>query len=297
MRTTARYLFPVVALVLAPLALPAQSEAALRRYFEGKLVTVRLDMPGTEEGVDVSPGTSRPLDYPKYATRLKDFGIAIRNGQSVMVTKVKVKDKLIEFQLAGGGFGTFGDDDNATVSVTAAAKSQRERDLEKSVKNEQDRDRKREMERELDDLRQTREREDRRNEAIAATATEQKREHVRQRRLEGGSRFNLRFRNGVPASALSPEAIMQALEKYVEFPADQFGGGPTTSPAPTGAAATIRLGMLLGEVDSLLGAPARTEERMEGKYRVSVRTYEQGQRVITAEFVEGVAVRVVNAQR
>jgi hypothetical protein len=63
------------------------------------------------------------------------------------------------------------------------------------------------------------------------------------------------------------------------------------------SAEALRLGMLLSEVDSLLGGPARTEERMEGKYRVSVRTYEQGQRLITAEFVEGVAVRIVSALR
>ncbi|MEO8138785.1 MAG: hypothetical protein ABI742_04010 [Gemmatimonadota bacterium] len=291
-------LLPFVVLSLAPLVLAAQDEGALRRHFEGRMVTVRLDMPGTEDGVDVNPGTSRPLDYPKYATRIKDYGVAIRNGTSVMVTKLKVKDKLIEFQLGGGGFGTFGDDDSPTVSVSAVARTRRERDLEKAVKTEQDRDRKRDMERELDDLRQAREREDRRNEAIAATATEQKREHVRQRRLEGGSRFNLRYRNGVPASALTPEAIMQALEQYVEFPGDRFAASAASPGSPAdGPAPAIRLGMLLGEVDSLLGPPVATEERMEGRYRVSVRSYDRGERRITAEFVEGVAVRIVNSLR
>jgi hypothetical protein len=281
-------LMALTALLVVPASLAAQNEGALRRYFEGRLVTARIDMPGTEDGIDIFPGSAQPLDYPKYATRIKDFGVAIRNGQAVMVTKIKVKDKLIEFQLAGGGFGTFGDDDATSVSVTAVPKSQRERDLEKSIRTEKDRDRKRELERELDDLRQARAREDRRNEAVAATASEQKREHVRQRRAEGGSRFNLRYRNGVPGAALTPEAIMQALEKYLEFPADR----PAPGPAPV-----IRLGMLLGEVDSLLGAPASVEERMEGKYRVSVRSYRQGTRQITAEFVEGVAVRIVNSER
>lgn len=287
-------LVTLAALLAGPGTLAAQNERVLRQYFEGRLVTARLDMPGSEDGIDLYPGTPQPLDYPKYATRIKDFGVAIRNGQAVMVTKVKVKDKLIEFQLAGGGFGTFGDDDATSVSVAATSKSQRERDLEKSIKTEKDRDTRRELQRELDDLRQAREREDRRNEAIATTASEQKREHVRQRRLEGGSRFNLRYRRGVPASALTPEAVMQALEKYLEFPADHAGDDPRDDRAPT---AVIRLGMLLGEVDSLLGPPARTEERMEGKYRVSVRTYHQGSRQITAEFVEGVAVRVVNSER
>ncbi len=289
-----RILIALTSLLVLPGMLAAQNERALRQYFEGRLVTARIDMPGTEDGIDIYPASSQPLDYPKYATRIKDFGVAIRNGQSVMVTKVKVKDKLIEFQLAGGGFGTFGDDDATSVSVPATSKSQRERDLEKSIKTETDRDRKRELQRELDDLRQAREREDRRNEAIATTASEQKREHVRQRRLEGGSRFNLRYRNGVPASALTPEAVMRALEKYLDFPADHATDDQRDERSPAPA---LRLGMLLGEVDSLLGAPARTEERMEGKYRVSVRTYHQGSRQVTAEFVEGVAVRIVNSER
>ncbi|MBA3344916.1 MAG: hypothetical protein H0T44_06375 [Gemmatimonadales bacterium] len=62
-------------------------------------------MPGTEAGVDVYPGTPRPLDYPRHADRLKDFGTSIRSGEEAMVTKVKVKSKHIEFQLDGGGTG------------------------------------------------------------------------------------------------------------------------------------------------------------------------------------------------
>src|SRR5688572_3066786 len=59
---------PILLLIAPPLA--AQSEADLKRYFEGKRVVLRIDMPGTEQGVDVYPGTDRPLDYPRYASRL-----------------------------------------------------------------------------------------------------------------------------------------------------------------------------------------------------------------------------------
>ena len=69
----------------------AQSEVLLRDYFEGRSVTLKQPMPGTEEGVDVFPGTSRPLDYPRYAKRLKEHGTAIRSGESAIVTKIKVK--------------------------------------------------------------------------------------------------------------------------------------------------------------------------------------------------------------
>ena len=39
-------------------ALPAaaQNEAALKSFFEGKRVTLKIDMPGTADGVDVQSG-------------------------------------------------------------------------------------------------------------------------------------------------------------------------------------------------------------------------------------------------
>jgi hypothetical protein len=40
-------------LLLAAAPLRAQSEGELKRYFEGKRVTLKIAMPGTEEGVDI----------------------------------------------------------------------------------------------------------------------------------------------------------------------------------------------------------------------------------------------------
>ena len=285
-------MLPRYALVLLPLLVAAdpaaaQDERILRQEFEGTMVTVRMDMPGTEDGVDVYPGTSAPIDYPKYAQRLKTYGVALRSGQSVMVTKVKVKDDLIEFQLGGGGFGTMFDDSRTTVTATPVAKSKREKDLEKQVRSEPDRDRKRQLQEELDDLRRDREREDRRNEASVAAASEQRRENVRRQREEGGSRFNLRYRGGVPASALSPAAVREALAKYVEFPRGE-PGGQSVGVTP---ATHIRLGMLLPEVEAALGPAVTAEERMEGTLHVSVRTYARPEGRIIAELVEGVVIR------
>ena len=70
---------PLLLLLTSPVA--AQTEEDLKRYFEGKRVTVKIDMPGTEQGVDIYPATDRPLDYPRYASRLKDHGTAIKAGE------------------------------------------------------------------------------------------------------------------------------------------------------------------------------------------------------------------------
>jgi hypothetical protein len=133
----------IPALLLIAVAAPAaaQNEAALKSYFEGKRITVRLDMPGDADGVDVHADARIALDYGKYKDKLKRYGTAIHSGDTVVVTLVKVKKDLIEFQLGGGGFGTFGDDTSTSANIPLIEKSSRERELEKRIKDEDDRDR------------------------------------------------------------------------------------------------------------------------------------------------------------
>jgi hypothetical protein len=265
----------------------AQSEAVLRDYFEGRSVTLKQPMPGTEEGVDVFPGTSRPLDYPRYAKRLKDHGTAIRSGESAIVTKVKVKSKHIEFQLDGGGYGTMGDETSSNVSTEATPKTRREKNLEAEIERETDPVRKRAMREEIDDLRREREREDARNRSAVAEAEEHRKQNIRQRRLEGGSRFNIRYQDQLPADALSPASVMAALAEYVDF------GGLRPEPEDPGSARSglLRKGMMLHDVNAMVGSPLNTRQRKEGTLNVQTAQYSTADGRITADFVEGVLVR------
>jgi hypothetical protein len=293
-----RFVLPVC--LVAAYASPAfaQSEPELRDFFEGKSVVVKLDMPATQEGIDVYPDARRAIDFAQYSARLKSTGVAIRNGESVMVTKIRVKEKLIEFQLAGGGYGTFGDD-TGSVSTVTVPKSNREKELERLVRNESDRDRKRRLERELSDLRSDREREDSRNRAVAATAEEAKKARIAVNRLHSGSRFNIRYAEGVPRG-LAADGVMRALAEYVEFPfatdrrparpSDRVTAQPVLAePPPSGGA--IRKGMTLAEVEQSLGKPEKTANRLEGTLRVMTASYARGDQTIVADFVEGVLIK------
>jgi len=280
------------------LPLAAQSEPALREYFEGRTVVPRLALPGTDDGVDVYPGSQRPLDYPRYASRLKEYGTAIRAGEPVTVTKIKVKSKHIEFQLGGGGYGTFGDETSPNVSTQAAPKTKREKNLEAELKRETDPARKRTLKEELDDLQTAREREDARNRAAVAEAEEQRKLNIRQRRLEAGSRFNIRYADRVPAEALRPEAVMDALAQYVDF--GQLGSTANESSSARPAReieargpGTLRKGMLLQDADAVLGRPIASTERKEGSLKVVQRKYSSPMGLVTADFVEGVLIRYV----
>ncbi len=73
----------------------------MSQFFEGKQVTVKLDMPATQKGVDIYLGKSQPLDTKSYASRMKRFGISLRNGDTLVITKIKVKNDSVEFQLGG----------------------------------------------------------------------------------------------------------------------------------------------------------------------------------------------------
>jgi hypothetical protein len=264
----------------------AQSEDRLRAFFEGKTVRLKLDMPGSSEGVDVYPGGAQPIDFPRHASRLKRFGTAYRRGEEVLVTKVKLKSDHIEFQLGGGGYGTFGDDTSPHVSVPVVSKSERERNLERDLQKTTDPDQRRRIREELDALRKRREREDARNQAEAAQAEQAKAANIRQRRIEGGSRFNLQYGSAVPGDALTPESVMLALSEYVDFsPLTPERAEAAPSPAE------LRKGLTMEEVDAILGRPEAIAQRMEGTLTVSVSTYRDRDRRITAEFVEGVLIR------
>ena len=294
-----RRLFAIL-LLLAPAQVYAQSEAALREYFEGRTVRVKIAMPGTEDGVDVYPGTAKPIDFPRHASRLKKNGTALRAGDEALVTKVKVKSKLIEFQLDGGGYGTMGDETSSSVGVPDAPKTKREENLESELKREQDPAKRRAIKEELDDLEADRERENARNRASVAEAEESKKANIRQRRLEGGSRFNIRYNAGVPSSALTPDAVKEALAAYVEFtpvasespaPAMPLAGSVAPPASPSAAGGLPSKGMLVADVDRLLGTPQKTSDRMEGRLKVISRVYSTNSGRVTAEFVEGVLIR------
>ncbi len=292
-------LLAAIGLLSATSQVAAQSEESLRRFFEGKSVVVKIEMPGTDDGIDVYPGTSQPVDFPRVARRLKEYGTAIRRGEDILVTKIRVKKDLIEFQLGGGGYGTFGDETGSYVSTSSAGKSTREKNLEKELPGITDPAAKKKAQEELDALRKDRARTDAANRAAVAQAQQMKDANVRSRRIEGGSRFNLRFKPAVPDEAMTPDGVMRALAEYVDF--SSVLASKTERPGLHGEGAAggagLRKGMLVEEVDALLGRPESIATRAEGTLKVSSSVYLSRDRRFDVEFVEGVLIRFTVSSR
>jgi len=174
--------------------------------------------------------------------------------------------------------------------VPAASKSEREKNLERDIPKTTDPVQLRKLREELDALKRARQQEDARNRAEAEQAQQIKEANIRQRRLEGGSRFNLRYDPQVPLEAMTPESIVQALAEYVDFsPMAQPGSRPG-SEAGAGRG-ELRKGLTMEEVDAMLGRPDSIARRTEGTLTVSTSIYRSRDRRITAEFVEGVLIR------
>ena len=301
MRTAFGVALAIATLAAGPAArsASAQTETALRTAFEGKTITVKMDMPATSQGVDVFPLEQMPVDFREVAQRLKDNGTALKMGTQVTVTKVLVKrNSHIEFQLGGGGYGTFGDwASSPTVSSpTAASETPEERALREQIKATTDKDQKKRLERELGAMRSERDRENARAANEAQQARVASETLIRSKRAEAGSRFNIRFKPSIPAEMLTPEGVMRALAQYVEFPggaavaATQPGAPQAAAPASGGGLASLKKGLALADVESLLGPAATAGEAREGAMTVSKRTYRKDGMRVAASFVAGVLV-------
>lgn len=281
------------ALVAAAPAFAQQTEAALKSYFEGRRITVRIDMPGSADGVDVLIDPARGINYKDYQNDLKRYGTALVAGDTSTVTQIKVKGDLIEFQIGGGGYGTFGDDTSTSSGIQMIDKSEREKTLERRIKDEKDRDRRRDMQDELDYLRTRRERENRSLRAESERIEEMKRERLAERRLRGGSRFNLRYKK-VPAG-ITADDVIRALTEYVDFNATTRPTAYATRPAPD--LSDLRKGMSRQDIDRMFAAPVSSTEKRDGGLTTATVIYDLGNQRLTAIFVDDVLIRYTIASK
>jgi hypothetical protein len=282
----------------------AQSEAALRTAFEGKLISVKVGMPGTSRGIDVYPLEPAPVNWREVAERVKDNGTSLKIGDQVMITKVVVKkNSHIEFQLGGGGWGTFFDDAGTTnVSATSEGESQAEKDIKKAIKEAPGPTRRKELERELRTARDRRERENARARADAQQANAAHEANLRAKRAESGSRFNIRFRNGIPPESLTPEGVMAALAEFVDFNAGgtkvaTASGASTATPSTSAKLSQLRKGLTVKEVEELLGPADTAGEEKQGALTINKRGYTSEGMKVSASFLNGVLVDFVIGPR
>ncbi len=303
LRRACSVIFFAAAIAILP-CLAQAGQSSLQSYFVGRQVRIEIDMPGTQQGVDLRVEQDDPMDWKNYSSRLKQFGPAIRSGDRATVTTLVVKKNLIEFQLDGGGFGTFWDDTRTTVTPYQIEKSSYERQLENDIRNTSDPQKKRDLQRELDRVRQRREREQRADNRAAQIASQLKAQEVADKRIRGGSRFNLRWAGSIPQEQLTPEAVMKLLDGYVNFgdlagqkailePVAQNIAAPNAPANPPNSPITqLKRGMQIGEISELLGLGRMlSESTSEEGLKTQIFEYLPNDYRVEMTYVDGVVVR------
>jgi hypothetical protein len=297
-----------IGLIALCLALPgfSQDGSPLEGYFTGKEVMVKIDMPGSQKGIDLRFNKPSAMDWNEYSSRIKAFGVAIHKGEPARVTKFVVKGDMIEFQLNGGGFGTSGDDANTTVTATAVPKSDYEKDLEKQIAATTDGKKKHDLQQDLDRERSRRERQDAENQSAAQVASQLKEQQVAVKRLQGGSRFNLRWDKTIPSDNRNPDAVKRLLADYVDFNSAAQGTpapasnspAPQYPPASSGQTAQLTRGMKMDEVQNLLGQGRTVSDTTSPDgLKTRVMEYATQDSLVDVTFVEGVVVRYTISSR
>ncbi len=172
-----------------------------------------------------------------------------------------------------------------TPTVLYEGKSKRERDLEDRLKYETDtfsRDRDRE---ELDRLRRERNRDNSYAVSQNTQIIQQKKANERDMRAHSGSRFNIRYKDGSPEGAATPEGVMRALDQYVDFsgrrssPSSEGGGifddRPEPVPASSGGGlSALRKGLTIVQVEKILGPAGKISQQNEGSIETVTREYQ-----------------------
>lgn len=284
-----------------------QDEAALRKL-EGTRVTVLMDMPATKEGINYYPQRGEKIDYRQYSDRIKDFGVAIEADTEATITEIRIKGKHIEFQLDGGGYGTFGDFQPSRPNVPYPRKTRREEDLERDLRDEDDPEAKRRIQRDLDYYRDQREQDYQQDRRQAAEQHDRDVERVAEARLRAGSRINVRFDRDVPAQSKTTGGLQASLSELIRFASDveatvQYENSetpPPPSPATgdgDGWNAPVRKGMSQFDVEQRLGRAVACTENTSGTLTSVVCRYDLGDATAEITFVNNSLVGYVIESR
>ena len=272
-------------------------EDALRAALVGKYVTVKIDMPASHKGVDLRFDKEEPFNLSEHYQRIKEFDVAIREGDRAPITYVKLKDDLIEIHLGGGGFNWISD--KTTQSFSSSSKTSRESDLERRIKAETDRTRKREMQDELDDLRRDRQRRDDRRRREVEEFNILASERDRAKALRSGSRFNLRFKKEVPQGALTADGVFDYMTKWASAGSGPAPRSDRPEPPRSGDAdlSWLRKGLLREDVTKRLGRPRSEESCRGGDASCRLATYSTFGDDVEITFVEDVVVKFTTRGR
>ena len=282
-----KHFYTLFILIGAHTFLFGQSESILKDQLEGQRVEILIELPASSEGIDVYADRGFKMNFDDYSRRIKKYGTSLFPGDIVMITKIKKKGKHIEFQLAGGGYGTWGDE-SSSVSAAHVPKSSRQKEIEKMLRDDKDKElpNRRALQKELDQLEYDRSIAQKENQQEAAYQSEIKKARIQEQRLQGGSRINIRYDYKIGRDELTLQSIVKSLSEYINFKPNSERTSGYSSGSPQ-----LAKGITMEEAAQLFGFPKNLKTDQACELERTLCSFETNGQIIEAVFVEGVLVK------
>ena len=181
----------------------AQHINELSKLLVGKTVTLKMDMPASYLGVDVSI-PDQEINSSSYESRLVNHGISIFNGDTIKITKVERNENSISILLGKGGF-------RKTETVVAIADETSIKENDQQPKSEKLSIQQQQKQKRLAAI----QRANHAQRKMKTQASEnEKTKHIA---LESGSRINLIFKEGTEDEDLNISLIVKALSQLLKY--------------------------------------------------------------------------------
>ena len=139
-------------------------------------------------------------------------------------------------------------------------------------------------------MRQARRREQQESDRETALQEELKRDRIASKKLQSGSRFNIRYRNRLGSNDLTMEAIQNALSKYVNFDSSNEGT-PASVSVNSSNNSELKKGLTISEALGIHGAPVSLSTSSSCDLKITSCVFSDDRQEIHATFVEDILVK------
>ena len=146
------------------------------------------------------------------------------------------------------------------------------------------------MQNELDDLRSERNRQQRAADRDANFESEMKKSRIEDKKLQSGSRFNIRLGRRIESGDMTIGFLQDALAEYVNFNPGSTGGSNTTNTTVSSSNGEFAKGISLKDAVAIHGLPDNMSSSEECGLKITSCDFNLDNQIIKAKFVEEVLV-------
>lgn len=192
----------------------SQDLNSIQKELEDQVISLKIDMPASDVGIDLLANSEVPLDEKVYTSRIREYGVSVFKGDTITITKVEQKNQSIIIYLGIGGYHH-----NEHLMPTDVKPileiSEKEHSLKKEITEEIDKSKLAKLNRDLNKLKRLRRFEQERINTSAAESKKIRAEKEYIKIKESGSRIYINFQTKIEQSDFDLNKIKHILSNYL----------------------------------------------------------------------------------